>query len=182
MSLQLDVPAWHLLDTNCCEGVLHSPVAPGLLQCLLVQQCSRNRWGLRERARPLLFTWTLGRASPGFYGAWHWLKGSDPSLGKNKKQKAVSPNTIQTWLPNTKCDPQVSAAALKCFQGLRTESKWTKKLPYLFSVSKFQELMNLWARNCGWRPNIYFLKVSISQAHHIWVSFEWEIYVMNHKT
>ena len=49
---------------------------------------------------------------------------------------------------------------------------WTKNLPYLLSIRKFQQFMNLWARNCGWRPNIYFLKVSLSQAHHIWVSFE----------
>ena len=142
VSCSLTVPAWPLLDTSRSEGVLHSPADPGLLQRLLVQQCSRNRWGVRERARLLFFTRTPG---PGFCGAWHWLKCSDPSLGKKKKKKMVSLHAIQTWTPKYKIWPQVSGVALKCFQGLRTKSKWTKKLPYLFSINKFQERMNLWA-------------------------------------
>lgn len=77
-----------------------------------------------------------------------------------------------TWPPNTKCDPHVSGVPLKCFQGLRTKSKYLDKEPAISLIRKFQQFMNLWARNCGWRSNIYFLKVSISQAHHIWVSFE----------
>ena len=174
VSCSLTVPAWPLLDTSRSEGVLHSPADPGLLQRLLVQQCSRNRWGVRERAHPLLFTRTLGRASPGFCGAWHWLKCLNPSLGKTKKEKEKNSVTAYNTdkAPKYKMWPQVSGVALKCFQRLRTKSKWTKNLPYLLSISKFQQFMNLWARNCGWRPNIYFLKVSLSQAHHIWVSFE----------
>ena len=132
VSCSLTVPAWPLLDTSRSEGVLHSPADPGLLQRLLVQQCSRNRWGVRERARPLFFTRTLGRASPGFCGAWHWLNCSDPSLGKTM----VSLNTIQTWPPNTKCDPHVSGVALKCFQGLRTKSKYLDKEPAISLINQ----------------------------------------------
>ena len=101
VSCSLTVPAWPLRDTSRSEGVLHSPADPGLLQCLLVQHCSRNRWGVRERAHPVLFTWTPGRASPGFCGAWHWLECSDSSLGKKKEKK----NGVTEC--NTHMDPQI---------------------------------------------------------------------------
>ena len=124
VSCSLTVPAWPLLDTSRSEGVLHSPVDPGLLQRLLVQQCSRNRWGVRERAHPLLFTRT---PRPGFCGAWHWLKCSDPSLGKKKEKKMVSQNAIQTWTPKYKMWPLGLWCGPEVFSGTENKEQMNKE-------------------------------------------------------
>ena len=127
VSCSLTVPAWPLRDTSRSEGVLHSPADPGLLQCLLVQHCSCNRWGVRERARPVLFTWTLGRASPGFCGAWHWLECSDPSLGKKKEKKMVSLNAIHTWTPKYKMWPPGLWCGPEVFSGTENKEQMNKE-------------------------------------------------------
>ena len=101
-SCSLTAPAWPLLDSGRREvrcTALGSQPSPAPACPGMFPQQPRSEGESPSR----LFTWTLGRASPGFCGAWHWLKCSDASFGKTM----VSLNTVQTWPPNIECDPQV---------------------------------------------------------------------------